>query len=238
MQLSKRLEAIADMVTTGNRLADVGTDHGYLPIYLYEHHRIPQAIAMDIRKGPLERAVLHIREHGLSTYITTRLSDGIEKLLPQEADTLVIAGMGGGLVRKILGQNPEVLATLQELILQPQSEIDQVRLFLEKQEYDIVQENMILEDGKYYPMMRAVKSKRCENQRKEAYTIEQLAYGPLLLQNQHPVLYEYLKKELKTHEDLLVHLQNQDTERARARIEEINKEIRCICAGIRYYDRT
>lgn len=68
-------------------------------------------------KGPLERAVLHIREHGLSTYITTRLSDGIEKLLPQEADTLVIAGMGGGLVRKILGQNPEVLATLQEAYL-------------------------------------------------------------------------------------------------------------------------
>ena len=104
MELSKRLKAVAELVTPGMRLADVGTDHGYIPIYLTEAGVIPSAIAMDINKGPLERAKEHIREHGLEGKIQTRLSDGLKNLQMNEADCMIAAGMGGGLVIRILSE--------------------------------------------------------------------------------------------------------------------------------------
>lgn len=102
IRLSVRMSALADMVTPGSRLADVGCDHGYIPIYLCRTGRIPSAIAMDIHEGPLERARQHIEECGLSDRIQTRLSDGLEKLGGDEADTVLIAGMGGCLMCRIL----------------------------------------------------------------------------------------------------------------------------------------
>lgn len=100
MELSKRLQAVADLVTEGASVADIGTDHGYIPIYLIEHHIAEKVIALDINRGPLERARMHIVGHGLKEKIETRLSDGLEKVLPGEVDTMIAAGMGGGLVIK------------------------------------------------------------------------------------------------------------------------------------------
>ena len=88
-ELSKRLQAVADLVTPGMRLADVGTDHAYIPIYLTQNGLVPSAIAMDINKGPLERADTHILEHGLDGKIATRLSDGLVSLKMEEADTMI-----------------------------------------------------------------------------------------------------------------------------------------------------
>ena len=102
MQLSLRLSAIADLVTEGNRLVDVGCDHGYLPVYLIFEKKIPQAIAADVGKGPLSRAREHIHQYGLDNYIETRLSDGLKEIGKEEGDTLVIAGMGGPLM-----ENPD-----------------------------------------------------------------------------------------------------------------------------------
>ena len=102
VKISERLRTAAGLIGEGERLADVGTDHGYVPIYLVERKRIPSAIAMDIRTGPLERAREHIRMYGMEDYIQTRLSDGVAALKPGEADAILIAGMGGGLVIHIL----------------------------------------------------------------------------------------------------------------------------------------
>ena len=99
-------------MTRGNRLVDVGCDHGYLPVSLYLDGKIPGAIAMDVRKGPLSRAQEHISQYGLDAYIETRLSDGLEALKPGEGDTLVIAGMGGPLMERILTDGAEVRETL------------------------------------------------------------------------------------------------------------------------------
>ena len=107
MQLSLRLSAIADLVTEGNRLVDVGCDHGYLPVYLIFEKKIPQAIAADVGKGPLSRAKEHIHQYGLDNYIETRLSDGLKEIGKEEGDTLVIAGMGGPLMEKILTEGEE-----------------------------------------------------------------------------------------------------------------------------------
>ena len=90
MELSRRLMSVASGVTKGNRLADIGTDHGYIPIYPVSEGIIPSAIAMDVNQGPLDRADAHIREHGLEDKIGTRLSNGLEKLDADEADTIVV----------------------------------------------------------------------------------------------------------------------------------------------------
>ena len=138
------------MVTPGSVLADVGTDHGYVPIALVQRKKIQKAIAMDVNKGPLQRAREHIAEHKLEEYIETRLSDGVKKLEAGEVDSILIAGMGGELVIHILSEGMEVCRSVKELILQPQSELRRVRRFLRENKYKIIDEDMILEEGKEY----------------------------------------------------------------------------------------
>ena len=144
------------MVTAGYTLCDVGTDHGYVPIALVQGNIIPKAIAVDINKGPLERANEHIRANGLTEQITTRLSNGLEAIHDGEVDSIVIAGMGGELVIHILTAGETVCRSAKELILQPQSDIPHFRRFVMQNGYQIIQEEMILEDGKFYPIMKAV----------------------------------------------------------------------------------
>ena len=127
IQISRRLQSVAAFVEIGKTLADVGCDHGYIPIYLLQKKKIEKAIAMDINQGPLMRAQEHIYEWGLENYISTRLSDGVGALKPNEAESVVIAGMGGPLMEKILTEGESVLSTVQELVLQPQSEIGSFR---------------------------------------------------------------------------------------------------------------
>ena len=124
------MKAVASMVTTGGILADIGTDHAYVPIALVQRQKIKGAIAMDINEGPLARAQEHIRAARQEEYIQTRLSDGAEALLPNEADSILIAGMGGELILHILTEGESVCSTAKELILQPQSEIHKVREYL------------------------------------------------------------------------------------------------------------
>ena len=133
MELSKRLYAVAGLVTEGASVADIGTDHGYVPIYLVKNKIASKVIAMDINKGPLERARMHIIGHGLKGQIETRLSDGLKNLEPGEVDAFIAAGMGGGLVIKILEDSKEVVEQLKFAVLQPQSEIAKVRKYLDNE---------------------------------------------------------------------------------------------------------
>ncbi len=133
--LSDRLQAIVSMVTPGNRVCDIGCDHGFVPVYLVRQGISPGAIAMDVRKGPLSQADLHIRTYGLEALIQTRLSDGLAAFRAGEADTLICAGMGGRLMMRILTEEAEKAASFRELILQPQSEIQMFRAFLRVQGY-------------------------------------------------------------------------------------------------------
>lgn len=197
MKLSKRLERVAGMVTEGNRLADIGTDHAYIPIYLCEEKRIPSAIAMDIGSGPLSRAREHVQNAGLSEYIELRLSNGMEKLKPGEADTLLLSGMGGLLMERILGADDEILFSVKELVLQPQSDVTDLRQWLHMKGWQIVCEDIVLDAGKYYPMMKAVQGPYI------SYTIEEYYYGRMELQQSLPVLEKYIEKELRTEEKIL-----------------------------------
>lgn len=217
--LSKRLRAIAGMVTTGSRVCDVGCDHGFVPIWLAEHGISPKVLAMDVRSGPLGTAKEHIAERGLDSCIETRLSDGLHNYNIGEADTLICAGMGGGLMLRILSEEPDKTASFRELILQPQSEIEQFRAGLRQMGYRIVDEIMIEEDGKFYPMMRVKielckpkeesKEKLCKPIVSDDKILCKLEdrYGPLLLAGKDQILAAYLRREERIYGEILMKLQ-------------------------------
>lgn len=222
MKLSKRLNRLAEMVTAGNRLADVGTDHGYVPICLCSRKKIPGAIAMDVNEGPLLRAQSHIRECGLENYIETRLSDGLTALRPGEADTVLIAGMGGALTVRILSEGMQGLTGVRELILQPQSEIHEVRRWLLAHGYRIVCEDILLDEEKYYPMMKAIPGAS------EAYSEEEYRFGRLELQNSLDILRESLEKSLSVQKQIADSLPASGAERIQKRRLEVEQEIRTL----------
>ena len=208
VKLSKRLERIASFVQPGSRVADIGTDHGYVPIWLVQKGVCPSALAMDVRKGPLERAKEHVEEMGLSGKIELRLSDGLEKLKAGEADTVVIAGMGGKLTCRILEQGRHVWENWSEgkerLILSPQSEQDEVRHFLEKQGFAILQEAMLMDEGKYYIVIEAARG-TMQPGREQDYR-----FGADLIRKKDPVLLAYLEKEEKMTRQVLAGLEKQE----------------------------
>lgn len=223
MELSKRLLTVASMVTEGNFLVDVGTDHGFLPIYLMKQKKIPGALAMDVNPGPLSRAQEHIQAYGLEGYIKTRLSDGLKRMEPGEGDTLVLAGMGGGLMLRILEEGKEATASFKELILQPQSEIDMVRKELEQRGLQVIEEDMVLEDGKFYPVMKLVWGI-------DSYNSEiEYQYGRILLRKKHPVLKQFLENEKTLYTGIMEKLEQQlkveVTEAVTRRLDEVKCEL-------------
>ena len=135
-------------------VADVGCDHGYVSIYLVQKGIAETAIAMDVRKGPLSMAENNVREYGLEEKIDLRLSDGLSLLNKDEADALVIAGMGGKLMISILEKKDIRELGIKTAILQPQSDIPKFRQFLREKGYLIENEKIVFEDGKYYFPMR------------------------------------------------------------------------------------
>lgn len=219
MQLSKRMKAVADLAGMGECLADVGTDHGYIPIYLLEEGRFQRGIAMDVHEGPLLRARENIQSHGLSDRISCRLGDGLERLGKGEADTVVIAGMGGSLIIRILTEGAEVLKEVSRLVLQPQSEIAKVRDFLQEQGYQIEKEHMVLDEGKYYQAMRV------GHGRMEKLLPEEAKYGSFLLKENDSCLKEYLNREEQKFREILESLQDGGNEKTKKRMEELNMEL-------------
>jgi tRNA (adenine22-N1)-methyltransferase len=226
VKLSKRLQAVADLVTGGNCICDVGTDHAYIPIYLVQNHRIPKALAMDVNKGPLLRAMEHIAEEQMDNYIVTRQSDGLKQLQSGEADSVIIAGMGGGLVIRILEESFAKLEAVKELILQPQSDIEQVRRFIEAKGFEIIQNDIVFEDGKYYFMFRCIH--QVNDVQTESKTIYD-RYGKHLILQNHPVLAAFLDKEEAQLLTIKDSLQKQvDSEAAAERQRELQEHLQGI----------
>lgn len=223
IQLSKRLQAVADLVTVGNIAVDVGTDHGYLPIYRIEQGLSASAIAMDVGKGPLEHARQNVEVHGLGEQISLVLSDGLKSFEPekhlqnQAPATLILAGMGGGLMISILSFDTRKTDVFSELVLEPQSDVPKVRAYLAEAGWLVTAEDFLEEDGKYYPVMRAEKS----GQIPEASEVE-LTYGPFLLKQKNEDLDRYLVKEEKQLQKILEGL---DEARNAERVMEVKRKL-------------
>ncbi len=208
VQLSLRLQTLADMVPVGKTVADVGCDHGFLDIFLVQTGKAESAIAMDVRKGPLSAAALHVTEAGLEDRIETRLSDGLSKLRPGEVQGLVCAGMGGPLMQEILTAYPEKTASLQWMLLQPQSEIREFRRFLREKGYRVLQERIVKEDGKFYFPMLVSPGAETGSAAADLDLLDLYdRFGERLIREKNPVLGEYLEQQERILGEILRNLQ-------------------------------
>lgn len=234
IELSKRMTAIAEMVPHCGVVADVGCDHGFVSIYLIQNAVAEKVIAMDVNKGPLERAREHVEKRCLQGYIDLRLSDGLAQIAEEDqVAAVVIAGMGGVLMVRIL---QEALVDrglpIPELILQPQSDPALLRSFLRAHAYTIVEEKMVCEEGKYYQMLRAVSG---GNRIAEADYESEIsdAFGPLLLKEKNPVLLQYLQKEIMKFEHILMTMQEKQSQDAQVseKLEFLKKAMALFIEG-------
>lgn len=213
MRLSERLERVVSFVKPCASAADIGTDHALVPVELVRRGIVKKALAMDVRPGPLSRAKEQISRAGLSDQIEPRLSDGLAALKPQEAETVIIAGMGGELIIRILTVGRHMWDSVAQWVLSPHSEVFKVRGWLLENGFSIEKEDMVCEDGKYYVLMdvkRAEAEAGAETEAGEGTGAEaglktkspardaefvRLLYGDSLIRERNPVLAQYLKEE-------------------------------------------
>lgn len=261
MELSKRLQAVADLLDCHDRIADIGCDHGFVSIYLIESKKARRCLAMDVNKGPLERAKEHVMEKRLSTYIETRLSNGAKAIQfvekedgrrELEVDAALIAGMGGRLMIQIIRDSLDKFQSMKEFVLQPQSEIGKVRQFIRIIGCHIEKEDMVLEDGKYYSMMKVTPERREPDwsvnapghirQKIESgeITISDISflgdeYGEHLLKEKHPVLLQFLEKEKNLYQEILADLEQRNTGKSEVRRKEIEDKLKYINLGLEWF---
>ncbi len=263
IRLSGRLKRICDMCGHGNVIADIGCDHGFTSITLVKSGAYKKALAMDVRTGPLERAVKNIREAGLADHIETRLSDGFEKLKPGEADASVITGMGGELIESILTAYPDTVKKLDKLILSPQSEAERVRRTIRKLGFGITDEDALYDDGKYYEIIvaenvnkvipadkiisadKVVSSNETNGDIRWSLSSGELSsgdedideiYGPMLLAKKNPALKTRLEKEKVIAKSLLKNLDNAEaSDSVISRTTELKHQLSVIDKALEHY---
>lgn len=180
--LSPRLAAAAAYVRPGQPLADIGTDHAYLPAHLVEAGAVPRAIAADVLPGPLEAARTTVQEAGLTQNIELRLGNGLKVLRPGEVATVTICGMGGPLIADILEAGP--LAGVERLVLQPMGGEETLRRWLMEHGWYIIDETLVEDGGRIYVVMAAEPGHM-------DLTWAEAFLGPHLLKKRGPLLTRY-----------------------------------------------
>ncbi|WP_099204066.1 class I SAM-dependent methyltransferase [Scatolibacter rhodanostii] len=153
IKLKPRLQTCADFVRTGKKVADVGTDHAYLPVYLLQTNRVSFAVASDINKGPLDSAKANAARFSVLDKLSLRLSNGLAEINKEEVDDIVIAGMGGELILRIILETPWLFSTDKALVLQPMTKANVLRKGLAENGFKILKEQAVLEDKKIYSVM-------------------------------------------------------------------------------------
>lgn len=189
-KLSRRLEAVASYVPQGARLADVGSDHAYLPLFLVEQGRIEFAVAGEVVQGPYQSALQNVEQADQSGKISVRLANGLAAVeLDDQVSTVTIAGMGGRLIAEILEAGKDKLVSVERLVLQPNNREDDVRRWLVAHDFQLVAEEILEENDKIYEILVAEKGK-------SDLTADQLRFGPYLLQDQSATFQKKWLKEL------------------------------------------
>ncbi|NLV89326.1 MAG: SAM-dependent methyltransferase [Tissierellia bacterium] len=220
MKLSNRLMAIANFVPKNSIVADIGTDHGYIPVYLVENNISKKVIGTDISKGSLDKIIEYIKNLNLEHKIDARLGDGLEVIKPYEIDTVIIAGMGGLLIRDILEKDKEVTDSIVNFILQPMVAAKELREYLVENSFEIIKEELVKEDNKYYEIILAKKGK--------SYIDKEIYYeiSHLLIKEKHPLLKELTQFRLRELEKIAEDIKDIDTEKSKERYVEVTSKIR------------
>ncbi len=229
IKLSQRLQAIADFVPQGASVADVGTDHGFLPCYLAQNGQAVRVFACDINAQPLTLAEKNVNDYNVSEIVITRLGNGLSVIQPGEADVVTIAGMGGSLMIEILDAAPLVVDKLKRIILQPNVGAEAVRVWAEKNRWHIVQEELVRENDRFSVIIAMEPGRSLKSM-----TPVELFLGPDLLAQQHPLLGLYISEEWDKARHVLAQLAQSDSEESRhkekmlqRKWDDINGVIKC-----------
>lgn len=201
MNLSERLTHIADMIPNCNCIADIGTDHGFIPIYSILNNRARSAIASDINIGPVKIAQANIDKYHLNDRIQTRIGTGLSTLKENEADVIVIAGMGGVLISEIIQSDINIARSSRWLILQPVQYPEVLRKYLLHSGFNIVDEDIVKDENKYYYIIK-VENKKVDRYEKEVYYYT----GKKLIEKGHPLIKEYILYKIGTLNNILHNL--------------------------------
>lgn len=190
-RLSARLSAIASMVPKGAYLADIGSDHAWLPIFLVESGKIDWAMAIDNKVGPVLRMKANVAASKAANHIICSHSDGISAI-SDGVDTLALCGIGGLLSCEILEAHPEKLTNIRTIILDPHRDLIAVRKRVTELGFHIAEERMVFEDKLYYTLIRFERGFPSA-----PYTANELAFGPILMKGEDPVYVEWLEAQKK-----------------------------------------
>lgn len=222
-KLSKRLEAVASFVEQGAILADIGSDHAYLPCNLVKAGKISKAIAGEVVKGPYESAVRNVRKKGLSDVITVRLANGLEAIQEFDGvDTISIAGMGGPLIASILKSGMDKLQNVKRIITQPNIHSLSIREWAVQNGWKIIDEQILKEDNKIYEIVVLEKGQA-------EYDELELVVGPILLKQKSEVFIEKWKQESDEWKRILTALDNAgDSNEIHERKKQLQKNIELI----------
>ncbi|MDO4534244.1 MAG: class I SAM-dependent methyltransferase [Clostridium perfringens] len=222
MELSKRLMKIASYVDNCETIADIGTDHGYIPIYLVKNKVCKKAIASDINKGPIEKAKTNIRFEGLSKSINCLLGPGLRPIKIGEVNGVIIAGMGGNLTRDIILEDIEKVKLYDFLILQPAQNPEVLREYLYTNNFEIINEDLIFDEGKFYELFKV---KYSENHKKIDIK-DEIFYeiSSILLENKNPLIDSYLKSKIERYENIISYIK-EDTSLAKEKRDALRIKI-------------
>lgn len=215
MKLTNRLLKIANLVTKGKRIADIGTDHGYIPVYLLKKGYVDFAILADVNKGPLENAKSEVRHNNLTDKVDLRLGSGIEVLEEKEVDEVIIAGMGGILISELLEAKKSVAHNLEKLILQPMQAQGELRKYLLNNGYEILDEVLVKEDFRIYEIIVAKYTSINTIVEDEIY----YEVGKKLIENRDLLLNEFIDKKIFMYNSIINKLEGKNG-------EEIEKKIK------------
>ncbi|PWV95427.1 tRNA (adenine22-N1)-methyltransferase [Paenibacillus cellulosilyticus] len=246
-KLSHRLGTIAELVQSGARVADIGSDHALLPVYLVSTGKCPTAVAGELNQGPFEAARKQVREAGLSQKVDVRKGNGLAVVTPGETDTITIAGMGGHLIASILeeGRVAGKLEHVSELVLQPNVGEDAVRHWLTEHGWSLMEERILEEDGKIYEVLRAIRSEEAALHNNELYQPSRLPvqsnsevsisseeavellyrFGPYLLVEPTDVFYLKWDSELRKMDRICGQMEQSGAEEAITRAKQFRHEM-------------
>lgn len=218
--ISERLYKISTFVPKGTIVADIGTDHAYLPKYLITNERCPKVIATELRRGPFERAKKNIKSWGFEDKIQLRFGSGFLPIKPNEIDIAIIAGMGGNAISQIIENSREIVDSLNFIILQPMTCKQKLRYDLFRIGYQIIHEEIAKEDKRFYEIIVAKSSLN-----HYCYHPVDIMIGPILKQKQSQIVVEYLNFRKNRLHAILTDLNYSNTKASQKAIEKLEFEL-------------
>lgn len=214
--LSPRLTVILSLIASCNCLADIGSDHGYLVATAVATGVAKRGIAVEINELPFEQTLKTVRQQGLANVIDVRLGDGLKPLSVGEADALCIAGMGGGTIASIVSGGGERLESIQQLVLQPNNDVAQLREYLFNNGFAIVQEELVADGDFIYQVIKAQ-----PGEKPPVYSKLELEYGRLNLYNKSDLLIQIIERDINHWQSVLEQLDKAKTENAVAKRQQL-----------------